>query len=258
MRYALALLLFPVLAEAGTSYVVTNRSLEPHDTSRSLAQFLADGGRVRAGGLDASTVYLFEDAKVYVVDNSSRSVRVVTSALVGQSNETEERIKIVEAAAAQLPPEKRTVMEKMAADMRAMDERRRLPVPREYRLTDRSEAIEGRSCRIWEGLESDAKRFELCVAAASDVPGAADIMEGMKALSHYSHGSIFALGVKLGEVGWWPGIANLGGVPMLIREFRNGKAVSETTLTAIHAGVPGGTLFDLPKGYTRTEVAFIP
>jgi len=258
MRYAFALFLFPVLAEAGTSYVVTHRSLEPHDTSRSLAQFLADGGRVRAAGLGAGTVYLFEDTKVYVVDNASRSVRVVTNALVGQPNETEARIKIVEAAAARLPPEKRAVIEKMAADMRAIDDHRRLPVPREYRLTDRSEAIEGRPCRIWEGLESNAKRFELCVAAASDIPGAPDIMEGMKALSHYSHGSLFALGVRLGEVGWWPGIANLGGVPMLIREFRDGRAVSETSLTAITAGVPGGTLFDLPEGYSRTEVAFLP
>jgi hypothetical protein len=150
------------------------------------------------------------------------------------------------------------VLEKMAADMHTLNERQFLAVPRTYHRTGRSEVIDRRSCRIWEAFEGDVKRFEFCVAPKSQIAGSSDILQGMKALSRYWQGSIFALGVKLGQVGWWAGIAYLNGLPILIREFQNGRAISETSLSAIRHGTRELSMFDLPHGYTRTEVAFIP
>lgn len=260
MRYALALMIvFPLLARGGTPYVVINKSLSPHNSSASYAQFYVSQGKVRAGGFDARRVYLFKDDRVYVIDNFAKSVQVVTGGLVEQgAARMDQRAKIAEDAAAQLPPEKRAVMVRMAADMKALNDRRRLPVPRDYRVTDRSELVDGRSCRIWEGFERDAKRFEFCVAPVAQIPGGDEILEGMKSLSAYWQGSIFALGVSLGNAGWWPGIAGLGGLPILVREFRNGSAIAETALTAIGDGVPNAPPFDLPAGYPVSEVASLP
>jgi hypothetical protein len=75
----------------------------------------------------------------------------------------------------------------------------------------------------------------------------------MKVLSQYWHGSTSALGVEFGPAVWWSGIEGLGGVPILIREFKDGTAVAETTLTGMRPDVPNASLFDIPDGYPLRE-----
>ena len=91
--------------------------------------------------------------------------------------------------------------------------------------------------------------MELCVAPLTSVQGGADIMTGMKTLSQFRQGSNFAFGVDFGLSEWWPDIARLGGVPLLIREYKYDSVVSEILLTAIRQGVPKASLLDLPDGY---------
>jgi hypothetical protein len=249
----------PLIASAGTSYLVTHKILSAQRASSSVAQYFVEDGAVRASELDERTVYLFKDTRAFVIDNASRVIQVVTSATVSQVQQRmDERVSYVKDAAAKLPPDKRAVMDKMAADMQALNDSRRSAVPRDYHLTDRSESIDGRTCRVWEVEEWQAKRFEVCVARKPAIPGSADILKGMQKLSGYWQGSIFALGVKLGNTGWWPQIAALDGLPILVREFKDGSAVAETTLTSIRSGVPSASMLDLPSEYSRSEVAFIP
>jgi hypothetical protein len=59
--------------------------------------------------------------------------------------------------------------------------------------------------------------------------------------------------VEYGPTPWWSGIDSLGGVPILIREFKDGNAISETTLTGMHVDAPGAAHFDLPDGYSVQE-----
>jgi hypothetical protein len=253
------LFLCPIGACAGTSYVLTNKSLLPRDSAVSVAQYYVQDRKVHAAGVDGRRAYLFEDAKVYVIDHGAKSIQVVTSALTTQAaDKLDERVASIEESAAKLPPDRRAVLQKMAADMKALNDSRRQPVPRDFHVTDRSDTVDGHACRIWEAFEWDRKRFEFCVAPKSGIPGSAEILGGMQALSAYQQGSIFALGVKLGNTGWWSGIAGLEGVPILIREFKDGAPASETALTAIRDGVAGASMFDLPKGYPLTEVSFIP
>jgi hypothetical protein len=113
--------------------------------------------------------------------------------------------------------------------------------------------VDGHACRIWEEREKDAKRLELCVAPPATVPGGAEILAGFKALSQFRQGSDFALGIEFGLSEWWPDFATLGGVPILIREYKYDSEISETMLSAIRTGVPVGAQFDLPEGYQVQE-----
>ncbi len=260
MRCALCLLfMLPLLARGGTPYVLINKSLSAHAKSASYAQYYVSDGKLRAASFDSRLVYLFMGARLYVIDNGTKSIQVVTSALVDQgAARMDDRVKLIMDAAAKLPPDRRAVMERLAADMKTINDDRRMPVPRTYRVTDRSETVDGRGCRIWEGFEREMKRFEICVAPVAQIPGGTEILAGMKLLSTYWQGSIFALGVSLGNAGWWAGVESLGGLPILVREFKNGDAVSETTLAAIGDGVPNAPMFDLPAGYAVSEVESIP
>ena len=260
MRHGLMLLaLIPLGADAATSYVVTNKLLSPPRIESSVAQYVVQGSAVRAADLDARIIYLFEDGKAFVIDHASKAIEVVTSATVARAaDRMDERVAAVKDAAAKLPADKRAVLDKMAADMQALNDSRRVAVPREYRVTARSESVDGHACRIWEVFEYQTKRFEFCVAPMPAIAGSAELLKGMHVLSGYWQGSIFALGVKLGNTGWWREIADLRGLPILIREFNGGSAISETTLTSIHSAIRVASMFELPRGYARTEVAAIP
>jgi hypothetical protein len=252
-----ALLCIPVLANAGVLYEVavrpldqTNMTLGAPTTAPVVTQYFVDDGNVRVGGPNAKMVYLFKDRTMYVIDNTSRSVHVLRHATLSLvSAHYGEAVKQLEDAAVAAPAEQRAAAEQKAADMKAASDRLREPVPRDYRVTVRFESVDGHACRIWEEREGGAKRLELCVAPAASVPGGAEILAGLKTLSQFRQGSNFGFGVDFGLSEWWPDIARLGGVPLLVREYKYDSVVSEVMLSAIRAGVTRAAAMDLPDGY---------
>jgi hypothetical protein len=193
---------------------------------------------------------LFKDRTMTVIDNTSRSVHVLRHATLSQvAAHYADAVKQLEVAAAAAPPEQRAAAEQKAADMKAASDRLREPVPRDYRVTVRFESVDGHACRIWEERESGAKRLELCVAPVASVPGGAEILAGLKTLSQFRQGSNFALGVDFGLDEWWPDIARLGGVPLLVREYKYDSVVSEVMVSALRPGVAHAAAMDLPVGY---------
>ncbi|MGO8828331.1 MAG: hypothetical protein ACLQT5_03725 [Steroidobacteraceae bacterium] len=255
-----ALLLSPVLVNAGVIYEVTVRAVDQTNLAPDsptapaptpvAREYLVEDGKVRAGGAHAKTVFLFEDQTVYVIDNPARTVRVLKRVTLRQvAAHYADVVKQLEEAAASAPPQERAEAQRKAADMREISDRMRQPVVHEYRVTVRSESVDGHACRIWEERERDAKRLEICVAPASALPGGAEILNGMKTLGQFRQGSMVALGVDFGLSEWWPEFATLDGVPLLVREFKFDSLISEVTLTGIRQGVPSASLLNLPDGY---------
>jgi hypothetical protein len=254
---SLALLVIPAMGNAGVVYDVavrpldqTNLALNAPSAAPVVTQYFVDDGNVRVGGPDAKSVYLFKDQTMYVIDHTARAVHVLRHATLSQvSAHYADAVKQLEAAAAVAAPEQRGAAEQKAADMKAVSDRLRQPVPRDYRVTARFESVDGHACRIWEEREGGAKHLELCVAPAAAVLGGAEILGAIKTLSQFRQGSNFALGVDFGLSEWWPDIARLGGVPLLVREYKYDSVVSEVMLSPLREGVPREKLLDLPDGY---------
>jgi hypothetical protein len=122
-------------------------------------------------------------------------------------------------------------------------------VPRDFKVTTRFESVDGRACRVWEEREQGAKRMELCVAPVGTVQGGAQILRGMKTLSRFRQGADFAFGVELGLSDWWPDFATLGGIPLLVREYKYDSLVSEVMLTGMHDTPISPSVFAVPEGY---------
>ncbi len=264
MRYAFALLFCPVVVGAG---VVYDLSVEPVDQSNMapvsaaapdsapvVTRYFVENGKVRVGGAGAKTVYLFEDRTEYAIDNVSRSVHVLKHATLGQiTSHYADAVKRLQEAAASALPDDRAEAERKAADLKAANDRLLAPLPREYSMTARFESVDGQDCRLWEEREREMKRLEICVAPTAALPGGADILNGMNTLSRFRQGSRWALGVDFGLSDWWPDIAHLGGVPLLVREFKYGSVVSEVKLTSIRRGIPSASQLDLPTDYRVEE-----
>ena len=262
--WLIALILTSALAHAGVAYEVSIRAVDQSDlamvspgglsSSPVGSHYFVENGKVRIGGAKAKTVYLFEDRTMYVIDHTSRSIHVLKHATLSQlAAHYADAVKQLENAAAAAAPEDRAEAERKAADMKAVSERMRQAVPRDLRVTVRFESVDGHACRIWEEREQGAKRLELCVAPPAMVPGGAEILRGLKTLSQFRQGSNFALGLEFGLSEWWADFQTLGGVPILIREYKYDSEISETLVSGMRPGVPGGAQFDLPEGYQIQE-----
>ena len=261
MKQLIALLLTPVLGHAGVVYDMAVRPLDQSNIAGQapdspaagavVTRYFVDGGQVRVGGPDAKTFYVFKDRTMEVIDNPARAVHVLKHATLGQvAAHYTDSVKQLENAAATAPSDTRAQAEQKAADMKAASDRLLQRVARDYRVTVRFESVDGHACRIWEEREQEAKRMELCVAPLAAVPGGAEILSGMKTLSQFRQGADFAFGVEFGLSEWWADFATLGGVPLLVREYRYDSVVSEVMLTGMRQSALSASLFAAPDGYT--------
>jgi hypothetical protein len=254
VRLLFGLALISGMAHAGVVYDLNNRSLTTPPSASVVAHYFVQDDKVRVAASDGKMVFIFKDQTIYVIDNTARSVSAEKYATLDQiAAKATNTLKKLQDAAASAPADQRAMLEQAARQTKELGDQHSQPASRSYRITDRSESVAGHHCRIWEESESGVKRLELCVAPVKTVPGGADVLRGMRTLSQYWRGSTFALGVEYGPTPWWSGIDTLGGVPILIREFKGGNAIGETTLTAMRVDVPGASHFDLPDGYSVQE-----
>ena len=257
MKRVCALLLLPVLADAGALYDVavrpvddTNMSATGASGSPVVTKYYAEGGNVRVGGPDAKVVYVFKDKTMYVIDNPAHVVHVLKHATLSDvAAHYADAVRQLENAAAAAPPDQRDAAEQKAADMKAVSDRLRQAVAHDFHVTVRFESVDGHACRIWEEREGGVKRLELCVAPVNTVPGGPEILSGMHTLSQFRQGSNFAFGVDFGLSEWWSDFASLGGIPMLVREYKYDSVVSEVMLSSMRSGNASAHVFDAPEGY---------
>jgi hypothetical protein len=258
------LALSPGWASAGVLYDLTVRPVDESNLGHLSAptatpvvtEYFVEDGKVRIGGTYAKTVFVFKDRTIFLIDHTARTVRVLKHATLSEvAAHYADEVKQLEEAAARASAEERAEAQRRAADMREVSERMQQPTARQYRVTVRGESVDGHACRIWEEWEKDAKRLELCMAPVAAVQGGAEIYQGLKTLSQFRQGSNVALGVDFGLSQWWPDFASLGGIPLLIREFKYDSVVFEVTWTGVRQGVPSASLLDIPDGYQVQEGA---
>jgi hypothetical protein len=252
-----ALLLAPLWTRAGVMYDVAIRPVDESNISLAgkaaipvVTQYFVEGGKVRVGGSHAKQTFIFKDRTMYVIDPTSRVVHVLKHATLSDAiAHYTDTVKQLENAAAAAAPGEREAAEQKAADMKVVSDRILQTVPHDFSLTTRYESVDGHACRIWEEHENSVKRLEICVAPTASLAGGAEILNGMKTLSQFRQGSNFAIGVDFGLGEWWSDIASLGGVPLLIREYKYDSVVSEVMLSGMRIGVPSAQPFDLPEGF---------
>jgi hypothetical protein len=252
-RCSLILLLIPALAHADARYTMASRTASGL-SAPIVVEYLVAKEVVRVGASEAQRYQLFKDGTIYFVDTASRSVQTVPDATLNRIRQLmAEQVKKMEDTASKAPPDGREMAERAATMMKEVNQARWKDVPRDFRETSRSETAAVGPCRVWEEFEQGIKRLELCVAPTGAVPGGADILRGMRILSEYLHGSAVAFGVDFGSADVWPRIEALGGLPVIIREFKDGAAVSEMTMTAAREVFKGAKLLEVPSDYLRKE-----
>jgi hypothetical protein len=242
-------------AHAGVSYTATERDLTaPAATKPTATPYFAQGDAVRVGGPQASRVILFKDGNIYSIDHGAHSVHELRQASLDRVRERlEKSTQAAEQKANSIPSTapaaQRLIGQQLVKQMKGMTERMLKPVTLQFHVTDRSEKLDGGPCRIWEESENGTKHLEVCIAPIHQVSGGAALFDALGHLCHYYGGSLAALGVGFGFTDPWPAFKTLKGIPVLIRVFEKGRAVSQTELTDIHATAVAASLFAIPHDY---------
>jgi hypothetical protein len=255
LHYSLILLWVCGAAHGGVSYTVTERDLTaPAARKPTATAYFAQDGKVRVGGAQASRVILFKGGNIYSIDHGARSVHELKQASLEQvrtrlqraNQETQQKASSVPSTA---PAAQRAMAQRLAEQMQGMTARLLKPVTLQFQATDRSEKLGTGTCRIWEENENGTKHLEVCVVPVSRVSGGPQLIDALEHLCRYYGGSLAALGVGFGFTDPWPAFSTLKGIPVRIRVFQKGRAISQTELTDIHKATVPASLFAVPSDY---------
>ncbi|HEU4623403.1 MAG TPA: DUF4412 domain-containing protein [Steroidobacteraceae bacterium] len=225
---------------------------------RQVNKMWFDGGRMRTenGERGEGAVAIFKDQAMYVLDPANKSYRKIDKATVDQmAAKLAEARKQMQAAMANMPPERRAMMEKMMGQLggAANDGAKRT-----LKKTSRKETVAGIECTVWEASVGGEKVEELCAAPAASVTGGAEMMKTMREVGEMLKGFTKSFGAGSQIDGNWRDMETLNGVPVLTRDFSGGKVTSETRLAVARKESIPADRFEVPAGYTEKKISFGP
>jgi hypothetical protein len=256
-------LLLATAAQAGVYLESTDQQLGATEKP-SVSKMWFDSGRMRTERQEAdgdSQVVVFKDQALYMLDPKSKSYRMVDKAtaqrLGGQIAEAKKKM---EERMASMPPEQRQKMQEMMAKMgggAAAGLMGGKTPERTVKNTGRTETVAGIKCTIWEAIQDGKKEEELCSAPPSSLPGGDEIMKTFRDISSMLSSFTQSLGAGSRNEPWHD-MEKINGVPILTRDFADGKPTSEMRLTSVKKESVAGTSFEVPAGYTQKTMAFGP
>ena len=222
-----------------------------------------DGGRMRIERAehDGVELVIFRDQAMYTLDSKSKSYRVIDKATAEKMGEQVAAAKKqMEARMAAMPPEQRKRMEDMMAKMGKGGASAMMPgakaAQRTLKNSGRSETAAGIKCTVWEVFENGQKEEELCAAPGGSVPGGDEVIKTFRDIGTMLQSFTQSLGSGRTDNQPWHDMETINGVPILTREFSNGKATSEMRLSAVRKESVPASSFEVPAGYTQKKMNF--
>jgi hypothetical protein len=236
-------------------------SVEPGaKTPPDLSKMWFDGGKMRSeSGGKSGTSAIYKNRAMYILDAKSKSYRIIDKAMLDQmAAKLGDARKKMEASMANMPPERRAMVEKMMGQMGDAGTGAAAP-KRVLKNTGRSETIAGIKCAVWEASAGGKKEEELCAAAPGSIPGGDEMMKTLKEVGQMFQGFSESFNAGNRADNAWRDLDTIKGVPILSREFDDaGKVTSENRLSSARKeSIPAGQ-FEVPAGYVEKKMSFGP
>lgn len=251
MRIAIAIgcLLVSSRAFAGAYMEMASKHLDDPSRGEKLNNKLwAQSGNARIesnGG-----VIIFKSGTVYVVNGEKKKYMVVDKAAMERMSGQMEAARAQAAEAMKnMPPEQRAQMEKaMAAQGMPTGQK----LERTLKQTSKTETYNGRPCTVWEASEGGQKKQELCVVPMSGVQGGQEVVDTFKTIGKMFENMPGSSGAASADA--FRDLEKLGGVPVITRDFQDGKAVREHRIVTSRSETVPASSFEPPAGYTAESL----
>lgn len=246
--------LVSITATAGVYMESTDVDLAANEPA-AVTRMWFDGGRMRTERSETGIVRniaLFKNDTMYVINPRSKSYHAIDKATIERvGDRVAEARRRMQDQMASLSPEQRALLEKMTGGAAFSAP----PPTRTLKNTGRTETVAGIRCTIWEATVNGAKKEELCAAAPGVVAGGSEVTGTLREIGEMMKGfteNFTAPGRKSASP--WSDMETIRGVPILTREFSDGKAILETRLTAVRVEPAPAAAFDVPAGYQERKL----
>lgn len=254
MRILLATLVMVTgTAHAGAYLEMSHVDLTRPKDRPTISKFWAQAGRARAETSgDRGQYTIFRDEQMFIVEPKQRSYRVMDKATMeAMGRRMADMRRQMEARMAKMPPEQRAAMQRMMNG--AVPGAVAAVAKRQVQATSRTEAAGGRSCRVWEIYESGAKDEELCVVPPGSLPGGDEFFAAMKNMASMTERMTKAMGGQAGrgEGNYFQELKRINGIPVLTRDFQNGRPTHETRMNVVRRESVPDAAFEVPAGFKR-------
>jgi hypothetical protein len=230
-------------AEAGSVLKVDSKDASGKTVPREV--YYAQDGMMRIDTLDTqgsiTRTTLVRDGVIWEVDPRERTfTRVDTASLKQLMGGRDSQM---EAMLAQLPPEKRAVMEARMAQMKQK------AATTEYTFSDtgRSDHSGQYSCRVWQEQRNGQPFAEYCVVSASSLPAGAELETAMKKAIATTNQLVAGVPQMAKQAEHLTRLGKLGGFPA---SSRMGHGEEHVLASAVSQSLPADK-FAIPQGFTE-------
>lgn len=245
-------------ASAGVIMEMTDKDLMDPEAKQDVQKLWFENGRFRVDSIEngsLTTTVIFRNHTMYAIDHGEKSYTVVDKAAMDRmATQLAGMRKEMEAQMTDMPPEQRAMVEKMMKDQGMPGAKSAPQSKRSVKSTGRSASVAGRACRVWEVAQDGVKREELCVVAPASLPSGPELINAMREMTQMSRGFLETLGGGDAMDDAWSDLEQINGIPILTRNFEDGKAVDETRLTGVREESIGTAAFEVPKGFRQEKI----
>ncbi len=245
---------------AGEVIKVINKDLGDPEAKEETMQFLfSDGFMKMTDGDDSEMIFDSSAKNMTVITHSDKSYMIFDQTTA--SSVKSEMEKAMEEAMANVPPEQRAMVENMMKNrMSAMGgpQQPQMDVQEtEIRKTGRSDTIAGYDCEYYEAFRGDQKDSEYCVASWSELDVGDNIQQSFSSMAEFMEGFLEEFRkmspVKMND-NPFSYMDEMDGLPVLNRQYSNGKASHESVLVSIVEQDIDESEFAVPATYQKRDM----
>jgi hypothetical protein len=243
-------------AQAGTTLETVNRNLA--DGGSTTINTWAQNGMLRVESKSNDGAMIFRDDTVFSLNHKEKSyIAMDRASMKRMADQLSPALNAIQEQMKNMTPEQRAQMEKMMGG--------RMPAglgspetKQEIKRTSRTAKVGSYSCTYVEVLEDGVMTDEICVAPGNSLKGSEELIVAAKKMADLMKemmANMNAPWLKQMAEKQTANFEKLGGIPVLSRHFEDGKPNNETTMTAIRSESLAASLFEIPAGYTKKDLA---
>ncbi len=248
---------------AGEEVKIIAKDLTNPNAAEEVMTFLFDEGFMKMQDeQDTEVVFNSTDQNMMIISHQDQSYMIMD----GQTGSAiqNEMQQAMEEALANVPPEQRAMVEQMMQQqmgnlggMGGPQMPQMQQVETEVRETGRTDTINDYDCTYYETYRNGEKQSELCVATWSELDVSDNIQQSFTSMGEFVENLLeqFSQMMPSGSIeNPFSYMEEMNGLPVYSKNFDNGVATEESTLSSItEVAFEDGT-FDAPEGYVEQSI----
>jgi hypothetical protein len=263
---AIAFTLFPwVLVTAGAREVAADVTLgietnvsaaqEPQATRAYLQRDKLKLELKPAGGAAQDIIFREDLGRLWIVDRAARSYRAVDrKQMQAMGEQMDQALRSLESDLERMPPAERKRVEQLMLGEKPSGE----PPATEFRKTDRKDTIDGLPCTGYDYYRGAEKVGEAWLASWDTIgldPDTFAVFESFQKFLRAGGGA--APGLKRGIRADLANLSRLDGFPLVIRDVKEGKVMSESRMKVLDRGPVPPDQFEVPADFKEQPLPSI-